>query len=176
MATFRRNPVCGGTCFFTVCTYRRDPLLTNPGILASLRSALRTVRASQPFSVDAIVLLPDHLHCIWTLPPGDAEFAARWSRIKRLTSQAAGVAAAAHVSGVNRREAGLWQRRFWEHQIRNEDDMARHIDYIHWNPVKHGHVAAVKQWPMSSFHRYVREGRLPADWGGLGAAEGYFGE
>jgi putative transposase len=175
MATYRRSPVAGATYFFTVCAYRRTHDLTAPPIRAALRKAFQQVRQNQPFAVDAIVLLPDHLHCLWTLPADDADFKSRWSCIKRLTSQMTAAEIPASPSLRKRRELGLWQRRFWEHQIRDEDDFARHVDYVHWNPVKHGHVEQVTAWPYSSFHRYVRAGVLTDDWA-TGEIGGEFGE
>lgn len=124
------------------------------------------------------MLLPDHLHCAWTLPEGDADYAARWNIIKRLVSQEtrALIPEDGNPVRVRRRELGLWQRRFWEHQIRDEGDLARHVDYIHWNPVKHGYVEAVRDWPYSSFHRFVEKGVYPWDWAGGGPDGGGFGE
>ena len=177
MATFRRAPVAGATYFFTVVTHQRRPLLCEPPVRQALNSALQQVRRERPFSLDALVLLPDHLHCIWTLPSDDANFATRWSLIKRLTSQTVRDRAGIHdsSSGRTRRELGLWQRRFWEHQVRDETDLARHVDYIHGNPVKHGLVQRVEQWPYSSFHRFVKHGWLPANWESP-AMDGEFGE
>jgi putative transposase len=166
MATFRRAFSPGGSFFFTVATHQRQPLLTHPEVVTALRHAFRTVKADHPFVVDAIVILPDHLHTVWTLPPGDSDYPRRWNLIKRTTSIAARhlVIAPLRASLRQRHEIGLWQRRYWEHQIRDERDFARHVDYIHWNPVKHGHVERVADWPYSSFHRYARNGSLPADW------------
>jgi putative transposase len=137
-----------------------------PPFYSALKNALTQVRAEHPFTVDTFVLLPDHLHCIWTLPLGDANYALRWNLIKRLVSQATRqlVEASTSCSRQQRRELGLWQRRFWEHQIRDEQDLVKHVEYIHWNPVKHGCVARVRDWPYSSFHRYVRQGLYPLDW------------
>jgi putative transposase len=124
-----------------------------------------------PFRVDAIVLLPDHLHAIWTLPPGDAEFGKRWSLIKRLSGDEL-YESGFEPSGTTwpasrrrRRERGLWQRRFWEHRIRDEGDFSNHCDYIHFNPVKHGLVERAADWPHSTFSRFVARGWLVADWG-----------
>jgi putative transposase len=122
-------------------------------------------------------VLPDHIHAIWSLPEGDANFPLRWSLIKSGFSRGLGHAVPRSASAQARRETGLWQRRYWEHVIRNETDLARHIDYIHFNPVKHGYVARVCDWPHSSFHRYVEEETLPADWGGdMRDIAGSFGE
>jgi putative transposase len=164
MVGYRRNRIEGGTFFFTLTLAdRRSKALV--GHVGALRSAFRAARQERPFSMDAIVVLPDHLHAILTLPPGDADFAGRWRRVKGYFSTrllAAGVEVRRHPNG----ELALWQRRYWEHTIRNEVDFERHVDYIHYNPVKHRLVPRVRDWPHSSFHRYVRQGILPQDWAG----------
>ena len=136
----------------------------------ALRTAIETVRSTRPFTIDAWVLLPDHLHCIWTLPEGDADFSTRWMMIKRSVSLACREiyhrADWMTTSKSKHRESTIWQRRFWEHQIRDEDDLVRHVDYIHFNPVKHGNVQRVGDWPYSTFHRYVHDGIYPSDWSG----------
>lgn len=172
MATFRRSVVPGATYFFTVNTYRRIKVLTDPPFYLALKGALRQVMAKHPFEIDAFVLLPDHIHCIWTLPPDDGDYTMRWNIIKRLVSQTTRneIAPLLSASRSGRKELGLWQRRFWEHQIRDEEDFAKHADYIHWNPMKHGYVSRVVDWPYSSFHRYLRDGVYPEDW--AGAVEG----
>jgi putative transposase len=175
MVRYRRNFVQGGTFFFTVTLIdRRSTLLVDQ--VARLRAAFRAARQERPFDIDAIVILPDHLHAIWTLPADDADFSGRWRRIKGHFSTAligAGASPRRHANG----DLALWQRRFWEHTIRNDRDFARHVDYIHFNPVKHRLVARVRDWPHSSFHRYVREGVLPADWAGdAGEGERDYGE
>jgi putative transposase len=127
--------------------------------------------------VDAIVVLPDHLHAIWTLPEGDADFAVRWRLIKSAFSRGMPHGERISVSRAAKNERGFWQRRYWEHTLRDERDLARHMDYIHFNPVKHGLVARVRDWPYSSFHRMVKLGIYPADWGGdAGELKGPFGE
>ena len=169
MSRYRRS-LTGSTYFFTVVAYRRRPVFCNPAIRASLAQAIRFVRETRPFVIDAWVLLPDHMHCIWTLPEQDADYSTRWATIKRYVSTGAG--RVVHDTGLStpsrhkRRESTIWQRRFWEHQIRDEDDFERHMDYIHFNPVKHGYVQQVGDWPHSTFHRYVRAGTYPCDWGG----------
>jgi len=164
MVAYRRNFVPGGTFFFTVALAdRRASVLVD--YVSSLRAAFRVTRKERPFSIDAIVVLPDHLHAMFTLPPEDSDFSGRWRRIKSLFTRqvvARGFSAARNDKG----EYQVWQRRFWEHTIRNETDFERHADYIHYNPVKHGLVSQVTDWRQSSFHRYVREGILPSDWGG----------
>ena len=181
MSNYRRAHIRGGTYFFTVNALRRRPILTQAPVRAALRDAIARTRLTHPFAIDAWVLLPDHLHCIWTLPPGDADFSVRWSMIKRLVSQRCAAeygAAELSLSATGRKESGLWQRRFWEHQIRDDNDFARHVDYIHWNPVKHDLVAKAIDWPYSTFHRYVADGAYGADWGRSEAAGfvNHFGE
>ncbi|MAK92472.1 MAG: transposase [Oleibacter sp.] len=168
MSQYRRSFIAGGTYFFTIVTARRRPLLTLPETRSAMRTAIAEVRKSQPFDIDAWVVLPDHMHCIWTLPENDTAYSARIGRFKILTSKALG------YSG--KRDSGLWQRRFWEHQIRDERDLVRHIEYIFINPVKHGFCQQVVDWPFSSFHRYVRQGLYPRDWAGKVEFEGNFGE
>jgi putative transposase len=168
MSNYRRAHVAGGTYFFTVNTFQRLPVLTEVPVRAALREAIRLTRLTAPFQIDAWVLLPDHLHCIWTLPDGDANFSVRWAMIKRYVSQQCGDAFGIKelsASRTKRKESGLWQRRFWEHQIRDDADYARHVDYIHWNPVKHGLAQRAHDWPYSTFHRFVRDGTYSLDWG-----------
>ena len=166
MPNYRRVRVPGGTFFFTVNLLRRDRSLLVDHI-AELRAAFRIARASRPFGIIAMVVLPEHLHCIWRLPPADAENAARWSRIKSEFSRRLprDEGERCPASRVTRRERGVWQRRYWERVLRDERDLAAHVDYIHFNPVKHGLVARAGDWPHSTFHRYVRGGLLDANWG-----------
>ncbi|MCL5669358.1 MAG: transposase [Gammaproteobacteria bacterium] len=166
MATYRRSITPGATYFFTVNTHLRQPVLTNEPFYQALRRAIRRVMDSHPFAIEAFVILPDHLHCLWTLPPQDADYARRWSLIKRYVSQDTQplLAVPSAASRQKRRELGLWQRRFWEHQIRDERDFEKHADYIHWNPVKHGYVRRSQDWPYSSFRRFVARGIYPMDW------------
>jgi putative transposase len=168
MPNYRRANIAGGTYFFTVNTLRRIPVLTEEPVREALREAIQQTQQTAPFTIDAWVLLPDHLHCIWTLPQGDADFSMRWSAIKRYVSRQCGEKFGIDnlsASRTRRNESGLWQRRFWEHQIRDDADFARHADYIHWNPVKHGLVALAIEWPYSTFHRFVRKGVYLTDWG-----------
>ncbi len=168
MPNYRRLWVPGGTFFFTVVSYRRQPVLCDPPVRAALRKAIAVARRKHPFTINAWVLLPDHLHCLWTLPPGDADYATRWAIIKRHTSLAC---RDTHrrvewltTSRQKHRESTLWQRRYWEHQVRDETDFIRRADYLHYNPVKHGLVQRVADWPYSTFHREVQRGIYPADW------------
>jgi putative transposase len=168
MPNYRRANVKGGTYFFTVNTFQRLPILTEAPVRAALREAIEKTRMAHPFDIDAWVLLPDHLHCIWTLPEGDADFSMRWSKIKRhVSQQCSDMIGSQRISDSRskRHESGIWQRRFWEHQIRDDNDFARHVDYIHWNPVKHGLAARACEWPYSTFHRFVRSGAYSLDWG-----------
>lgn len=168
MSRYRRANATGSSYFFTVVTYRRQPILCDEAIRNALRASIEMVRVARPFIIDAWVLLPDHLHCVWTLPDGDADFSTRWMIIKRAVSLACGEeyrrADWVTASKLKHRESTIWQRRFWEHQIRDENDFARHLDYIHFNPVKHGHVQRAVDWPHSTFHRYVRDGIYAHDW------------
>jgi putative transposase len=169
MSRYRRADVPGATYFFTVVTYRRRPVLCDEPVRAALRAAVAAVRAKHPFTIDAWVLLPDHLHCLWTLPSGDANFALRWSLIKRSVSLACdGLYHRTDWmtnSKIKHRESTFWQRRYWEHCIRDETDFSRHVEYIYINPVKHGLVERTADWPFSTFHRDVGNGLFPANWG-----------
>ena len=164
MVGYRRNRVEGGQFFFTLTLGDRASTALVDHVDA-LRLAFDVTRRERPFAIDAIVILPDHLHAILSLPDGDADFAGRWRRIKGNFSTRllrSGVAPRRHANG----ELALWQRRYWEHTIRDDLDFSRHVDYIHYNPIKHGLVTQVSDWPHSSFHRFVKEGTLPADWAG----------
>jgi putative transposase len=180
MTSYRRNFARGGTYFFTVnLEDRQRTLLTDH--VDHLRTAFRYTRTGHSFLVDAIVVLPEHLHAIWTLPDCDSDYATRWRLIKSTFSRALPAGEVVSQSRSERGERGIWQRRHWEHTVRDERDFERHIHYIHYNPVKHGHVACVKDWPHSSFHRMVRLGIYSEDWGGdardLGSAAAFgFGE
>jgi putative transposase len=165
MPDYRRLFVPSGTYFFTVVTYRRAPLLTKQLSRTLLREAWKNVQERYPFSTDAICLLPDHIHCIWTLPEGDFDFPIRWAEIKRLFSmQYHKIHSDICLNRLNEKSQ-VWQSRFWEHMIRDEHDLNNHIDYIHINPVKHQLVSMVKDWPWSSFHRFVRLGLYDTYWG-----------
>lgn len=159
----------GCTFFFTVVTYRRQRFLCLEKSRRILREAIQKVRESHPFIIDAWVLLPEHLHCIRTLPENDNNHSIRWALIKREFSKNAGSffrTPAPNASQLAKRESTIWQRRFWEHMIRDDRDCKTHCDYIHYNPVKHGLVKAPREWPHSTFHRFVEKGIYPSDWGG----------
>ena len=176
MTNYRRNFIPGGTYFFTVNLLdRRSRLLVEH--IDVLRAVFRYVRERHLFSVEAIVVLPDHLHTIWTLPDGDFHYPARWRLIKAAFSRALPPEESISASRARKQERGIWQRRYWEHTLRDEADYSRCANYIHFNPVKHGHVQRVEDWPYSSFHRMVRTGVYPADWAGDRADTGTaFGE
>jgi putative transposase len=176
MSRYRRAKIEGGTFFFTVTLADRssDILVRH---IDRLRNAYVSAQRRVPFETIAICVLPDHLHAIWSLPPDDMDFPLRWNVIKSGFSRGFPASANRTESKISRREKGIWQRRFWEHTIRDDTDLARHVDYIHFNPVKHGYVTRVCDWPHSSFHRFVAKGILPLDWGGdVGEVAGAFGE
>jgi putative transposase len=164
---YRRAFTPGGSFFFTVVTEKRRPLFASAESVDVLRMAFRAVRKTRPFDVDAMVVLPDHLHCIWTLPPGDADFSTRWRLIKTWFTKHCDQALRNEPNRARtvKREQALWQHRYWEHLLRDETDYARHLEYIHFNPVKHGYVSSAMEWPYSSFRRYVEAGVYPAEWG-----------
>lgn len=170
MSRYRR--AVGATFFFTVVTYRRQPFLCHDAMRLALRQAIMSVRMTRPFSIDAWVLLPDHLHCIWTLPPGDGDYSQRWKVIKKSVSAACReqYRRADMITPSKRRsaESTIWQRRFWEHRIADDHDFARHADYIHHNPVKHGLVRSAADWPYSTFHQFVQRGVYGIDWAASG--------
>jgi len=167
---YRRAHVPGGLFFFTLVTHPRRALLINPSARTALRRAVQDVRRRHPFLLEAIVLLPDHLHMLMKLPEGDADFGVRVGGIKRRFTELylAGGQEEASVSAgrFRKRYRGVWQARFWEHTIRDAKDFRLHLDYVHANPLKHELVARVGDWPWSSFHRYVRWGEYESDWAG----------
>ena len=175
MPNYRRAFVPGGCWFFTVNLLdRRRRLLTDH--IDALREAMRRTQRRHPFTIDAMVVLPDHIHTVWTLPEGEADFSLRWRLIKIEFAKAVPKTEARSNVRVARGERAIWQRRFWEHLIRDDEDFRRHVEYCYINPVKHGLVGRVYDWPYSSFHRDVRAGAFPLDWAGDSAVEGNFGE
>jgi len=160
---YRRSDTAGGTFFFTLNLAKRSSRLLTEHINV-LRHSVRQVRRAHPFDIVAMVVLPDHLHAIWKLPPGDYDYPLRWSLIKAGFSRALEKTEHISESRKRKRERGIWQRRYWEHQLRDENDLARHVDYIHINPVKHGHTITPVDWTYSSIHRYIRQGIVPPDW------------
>jgi len=175
---YRRAKTPGATYFFTVVTYRRRRFLCDADNAALLRVAFRFVKQRHPFDIDAFVL-PDHLHCIWTLPPGDMDYPLRWNLIKTHFTRHCPAHLKIPPSDARRRkrEHCIWRRRYWEHQIRDDRDFERHVDYIHYNPVKHGLAPYPADWPYSSVHRYLRLGLLPDGWVvGIAEEAGDYGE
>ena len=161
---YRRADAAGGTYFFTVnLAERRSDLLVRH--IDSLRAAMKSVKDAHPFAILAMVVLPEHLHAIWHLPPDDADYPLRWSLIKAGFSRR--LAKGEHIcaSRQAKHERGIWQRRYWEHQIRDEIDLARHVNYIHHNPVKHGWVTHPVDWPHSTLHGYIEREMASPNWG-----------
>lgn len=174
---YRRADVTGGTYFFTVnLAERKRTLLVDH--VDTLRQVVGMVKAKRPFRIDAMVILPDHLHAVCTLPVGDWDYPTRWMLIKAGFSRRLPAGERRNRSRMTKGERGIWQRRYWEHLIQDETDFRRHVDYVHWNPIKHGLVWRLVDWPYSSFHRYLRLGVLSVDWGGDGGKgdERAFGE
>ena len=167
MSNYRRHYQPGGTYFFTVNLYHRNSTLL-VDYIDQLRAVVARVKRQRPFSINAWVVLPDHMHTVWTLPEGDVDFPGRWREIKKAFSQS-----------INKtgKQFEIWQPRYWEHTIFSEEDYRAHVDYVYINPLKHGLVSRVRDWPYSSFHRDVRAGVYPEDWGGdVLIVEGEFGE
>ena len=164
---YRRARFEGGTYFFTLVTHKRREILTMPENVVLLRNAIRYVMDNHPFKIDAFILLPDHLHCIWTLPQNDFDFSMRWRLIKSYFSRncAERYKIRPVESRRKKKEQAVWQQRFWEHTIKNDRDFERHVEYIHYNPVKHGFVKKPSCWEFSSFHRYVKLGQYDLNWG-----------
>jgi len=168
MPSYRRAYVPGGSFFFTLVTNEREHLFASERGRHLLGSILRQCVQKWPFTVNAIVLLPEHLHAIWTLPPGDSAYPRRWGWIKKeFTKEWLRVGGAeTQISKARQEEGrrGVWQPRYWEHTLEDEDDFERHFDYIHYNPVKHGYVKCPRDWPWSSFHRWVEADVYPRNW------------
>ena len=164
MRTYTRARMPGATYFFTVNLAKRhdNNLLTKH--VDALRAAIRATKKAHPFLIEAIVILPDHLHCIWRLPTNDDNYPMRWRLIKASFSRMLPREERISASRMQKGERGIWQRRYWEHVIRDEQDFRNHLDYIHYNPVKHGHVKTAIDWPYSSFHRYLARGQYPTNW------------
>jgi len=164
---YRRAKTPGATYFFTLITHHRCHILCELENINLLRAAFRYVMKKYPFKIDAIIILPDHLHCLWTLPENDADFSTRWRLIKSYFSRKSEhyYQGKINQSRQKKKEKGIWQRRFWEHQIMDDRDFVNHVEYIHYNPVHHGLVNAPKDWQYSSFHRYVEAGVYDVLWG-----------
>ena len=159
MSRYRRCYQPGGNYFFTLVTHQRRPIFANPEKIERLKTAINKVKKKYPFSLNAIVVLPDHLHCLWRLPENDKDFSTRWRLIKRYFSMQM------NTLVNHRKEKEVWQRRFWEHTIRDEDDWQKHMDYIHYNPVKHRLVQTPGDWQHSSFNYWVEKGFYEKNWG-----------
>lgn len=172
MPNYRRHHVHGGTYFFTLKTENNAPLFAELRNVRLLGAVFRETIARWPFEMTAVVLLPDHLHALWTLPPGDADYSMRWAWLKKEFTRrfltAGGREQSRSDSRRRNRRRGVWQRRFWEHTIADEEDFGNHFDYLHWNPVKHRFAKTPAEWPHSSFHRWVNRGVYPTNWGGDG--------
>ncbi len=163
---YRRTFSPGGSYFFTLVTKNRRPLFNLPENVAVLRDAFSTVRTKRPFKIDAIVILPDHLHCIWTLPDKDTDYATRWRLIKTWFTKHCdrNLLTPPKTSKGRKQQQAIWQNRYWEHLLRDNTDFEKHIDYIHYNPCKHGLVDKPVDWKYSSFHHFLKHGILTADW------------
>ncbi len=177
MSDYRRCYVPGGTYFFTCVTYRRRPILTTDLGRRCLRAAIEKVRESYPFEIVAFVLVPDHCHSVWTLPPTDDKYPLRWRRIKEEFTEAwlaaGGTELPQSASRKRHRQRGVWHKRYWEHTVGDGADLKRCVDYTHWNPRKHGLAPRVRDWEWSSFHRFVTEGEYDLDWGGTDPTPGW---
>ena len=159
MSEYRRIYQPGGSCFFTVVTHQRIKILSLPEHISRLKSSFDKVMKKHPYTMEAFVILPDHIHCLWRMPPSDSNYSIRWRLIKGYFSNG-------FNDPVNKRgEKQIWQRRFWEHLLRDDEDWRRHMDYIHYNPVKHGYVENPGDWPHSSFRQAVKDGLYAPDWG-----------
>jgi putative transposase len=167
MPDYRRNRIPGASYFFTVnLKDRRSDLLVMH--VDVLREAVRGIRRQLPFHIDAWVVLPDHMHCLWTLPKGDSDFPERWRRIKAAFSKSVPEIGQRSAVKLGKGERGIWQRGYWEHTIRDDRDYTAHMNYIHFNPVKHGFVAGPADWPHSTFRQCVAKGLYPPEWVGGG--------
>ena len=177
MPDYRRNYLPGGTYVFTCVTYKRRPILTTDLGRKCLRESIEKIKNDHPFTMAAIVLLPEHWHTVWTLPRGDDRYPLRWMRIKEEFSkawlEAGGTELQQSESREKHRQRGIWHKRYWEHTVRDENDLERCVDYLHWNPRKHGLVRRVRDWEWSSFHRFVKEGHYDLNWGGTDPVPGW---
>jgi putative transposase len=164
---YRRAFIPGGSYFFTLVTERRRKLFVDEANVVLLRRAFHHVMRKRPFVLDAAVIMPDHLHCIWTLLPDDADFSTRWRLIKTWFTKNCDdqYKSTANASCMKKSGQAIWQHRYWEHLLRDESDFERHVDYIHYNPVKHGYVKRPLDWKYSSLHRYVKQGVISEKWG-----------
>jgi putative transposase len=168
MSNYYRDQTKGGTWFFTVVAFERRPIFCLESFRNSLKQSILKTKENHPFKINAWILLPDHLHCVWTLPKNDADFSIRWKLIKQYVTRdcKSSLLKQKRIGAAKkkRRESSIWQRRFWEHKIRSEQDFRTHLDYLHYNPVKHGLCGSPSQWPYSSFHRFQARGVYTEDW------------
>lgn len=169
MSDYRRTFLKGGTFFFTVVTYMRYPIFKEETAVSLLKNCFTSIMKKHPFKIDALVIMPDHLHTIWTLPDEESDFSTRWKQIKGTFSRYYSGNKSTDIteSMISKNEKGIWQRRFWEHAIRNQEDFNKHCDYIHYNPVKHGLTNSPLEWKFSSFGKFVEKGFYDKDWGKL---------
>ncbi len=174
MPNYIRSQEAGATYFFTLTLAQRNTSLLTDHI-DWLRLAYQRANTLHPFKTIAICILPDHIHAIWQMPAEEADYGLRWRMIKSQFSRNFSANEQRSSSKIKHREKGIWQRRYWEHQIRDDVDMQRHVDYIHYNPVKHGLVSRVRDWPHSTFHKHVAQGMVDENWGGYDE-KGLFGE
>lgn len=170
MSSYRRHFVAGATYFFTLVTMRRRPILCTQTARDCLRRAIEETQSRRPFELLAICLLPDHLHCLWTLPDGDADFSTRLRKIKEsftrayLTASDTWAESEISIGQQSKGLRGVWQQRFWEHTIRDETDFGHHLDYIHFNPIKHELAPCAHAWPYSTFSKWVALGLYDSQW------------
>lgn len=161
---YKRSDIKGGTYFFTVNLIdRKSTLLIDQ--INHLKAAINNVKQNHPFKINAMVTFPEHIHAIWTLPPDDSNYAKRWMLIKSTFSRKIPKKKSINKSRLSKRERGIWQRRYWEHTIKDEKDLINHIDYIHYTPIKHQHVKTPTDWPHSTIHHYIKTGRVEPNWG-----------
>ncbi len=178
MSYYRRNQQAGATYFFTLCLRdRKSRILVD--YIDVLRLAYRKTQRKKPFITEAIVILPDHIHALWTMPTEDDDYPSRVRLFKSHFTRQLPVVMK-QTDNKNRqthKQTGIWQLRYWEHTIRDEYDFINHANYIHYNPIKHGYVKNVADWKYSTFHRYVKKGLYEKDWGsGIEEIVGEFGE
>ena len=159
MSQYRRLYECGAHYFFTLVTHQRRPIFSELNHIRLLNFSINKVKKKYPFALNAMVILPDHLHCLWRLPENDNDFSTRWRLIKRYFSMEI------DTTINHRNEKNIWQKRFWEHRIRSQEDWNKHLDYIHYNPVKHGLVQSPNEWQHSSFHYWAAKGFYEKNWG-----------
>lgn len=169
MPNYKRYYTSNAYYFFTVVTYKRQPIFQDINAIQLLKESIQTIKQKYPFTIEAIVILPDHIHCVWKMNEKDVYYSKRWQFIKMYFSKQYKKEDQSTITPTSsrffKREKTIWQRRFWEHRIRNEKDLYQHFDYIHYNPVKHGYVNNPKDWEWSTFHKFVENGWYDSEWG-----------